>query len=251
MLPHRAALKVLLLQIRQDEATRHEEFQEFVRFSGLAASQFTVLDVFHTPQFTPEILVGYDALLIGGSSDASVLKPQQYPFVAAIKQLLVACVAQSLPVFASCFGFQVAVEALGGRVILDEAAIEIGTLPLTLTAASLQDPLFHDVQQPFWACVGHQERAELLPPECEILASTPLCPYHAFKVRGRPFYAFQFHPEIDRADLSARLERYAERYLKETHHLSTIIQTLQETPQANYLICKFIDRVVIDQEGRN
>lgn len=241
----RPQLKILLMQIRDDEQTRLEEFQEFVRYGQLAPEQIDVLDVFQVPKFAPTCLHGYDALFVGGSSDASVTQPATYPFVESAKQLMLHCLEQSIPVFASCFGFQVAVEALGGKVIVDKDNMEMGTYPLWLTEAAADDVLFHDVPNGFWAVSGHKEHAITLPKDAILLASSDRCPYHAFKMPDKPFYAFQFHPEVDAQDLATRITRYHARYLDESTELDRILQNLQATPIANELIRKFVDRVLL------
>ncbi|WP_218081632.1 type 1 glutamine amidotransferase [Anthocerotibacter panamensis] len=246
----RSALKILLLQVRQDEATRLEELDGFVRYSQLAPEQFWSLNACDRPKFPPTCITGYDALFIGGSSDASVLLPDKYPFVEEAKALLRYCLEQEIPVFASCFGFQLAVEALGGKVILDPTRMEIGTFPITLTAAAQSDLLLHDSPPWFWSVCGHKERAVVLPACCEPLATTELCPYHAFRVVGKPFYGFQFHPEMDKADLTARIARYRTRYLDEEVVLEALLADLHDTATANMLIHKFIDRIILCQDAQ-
>lgn len=242
----RARLKILLLQIRSDDLTCQEELDEFVRYGGLTIEQFDVLNGFATPEFLPTCVDNYDALFVGGSSDASVTQPDRYPFVEPTKHLITHCLGQSIPVFASCFGFQAAVEALGGRVIVDSDNLEMGTYPMRLTAAAQDDSLFHDVPDGFWAVSGHKERAVSLPETATLLAYTDRCPYHAFRVNDRPFYAFQFHPEMNPADLTVRITRYQDRYLDTADELSKIVRSLQpETPIANQLIAKFVDRVLL------
>ena len=86
-------------------------------------------------------------------------------------------------------------------------------ISIRLTAAAAQDPLLHDVPDGFWAVSGHKERAIELPETAILLAYTDRCPYHAFRMAGKPFYGFQFHPEIDPIDLVARITRYQQRYL--------------------------------------
>jgi GMP synthase (glutamine-hydrolysing) len=247
MLKSRSNLKILLLQIREDALTQQEELNEFVRFSLLRADQIDALNVFETPVFDPACSHGYDALFVGGSSDASVTQPEKYPFVEASKQLMRYCWQTSQPVFASCFGFQLAVEALGGKVIVDRPNKEIGTYPIQLTEAATRDRLFHDVPNGFWAIAGHQERAISLPSEAISLAFTEKCPYQAFRMAGKPFYAFQFHPEVDRADLTLRLTRYCDRYLDDSAALKGILTNLQDTAIANQLIERFVDRILLQQ----
>ncbi len=245
MAKRRSQLRILLLQIRDDQTTCQEELDEFVRFSGLEVEQFGVLNTFATPEFEPTCLDGYDALFVGGSSDASVTQPENYPFVEDSKRLLLHCMKEEIPVFASCFGFQVAVEALGGQVVLDKARMEMGTYSLQLTEAAATDVLFHDVPNSFWAVSGHKERAVSLPTEAILLAYSALCPYHAFKITDKPFYGFQFHPEVDPPDLVARITRYQSRYLDDANHLSQVLENLQHTPIANQLIAKFVDRILL------
>jgi GMP synthase (glutamine-hydrolysing) len=242
---HRSKLRSLYIQIRDDYPTRTEEFQEFVRYSGLAEHQFLTLNVFDTPHFDATLAAGFDAVFVGGSSDASVLEPERYPFVEDGKALLAYCVEWSIPVFASCFGFQLVVEALGGQVIADSEHMEMGVYPMQLTPAAQNDLLLHDTPNGFLAISGHKERALTLPHQTLCLASTERCPYHALKITGKPFYGFQFHPELNPQDLAARIQRYQDRYLKDDDHLQQILASLQDTPEANQLIAKFVDRVLL------
>ncbi len=239
-------LKTLLLQIRDDAVTEQEELDEFIRFSGLQPEQIEVLNVFATPQFDPSLLSGYDALFVGGSSDASVTQPEKYPFVEPSKQLIYDYWQRGTPVFASCFGFQLAVEAMGGKVIVDPAQMEIGILPMRLTSAAFCDRLFQDVPDTFWAVVGHKERALTLPSSAILLASTEKCLYHAFRMAGKPFYAFQFHPEVDAADFFARIHRYCDRYLDDPSNLKKMLGEPRDTAIANSLIRKFVERIALD-----
>jgi GMP synthase (glutamine-hydrolysing) len=236
-------LKVLLLQIRKQPRVRKEELASFIAYSGLQADQFDVLNVFDTNDFGTEVLDGYDALFVGGASEASVLEPETYPFVAPSIRLLQHCIDMDLPVFASCFGFQLAVLALGGVIIRDQADFEMGTLPISLTDSAATDPIFHDVPDCFPAVSVHKERATALPEQCEVLAYTEAC-VHAFKVAGKPFWAFQFHPELDRATLVERLTIFKAQYTDGDDHLDKVLQNTVETPDSNRLVKKFVERVL-------
>lgn len=232
-------LRTLLFQIRDEPSIRREEHESFVRYSGLAHDQIDILNVFDTPKFSPAVLQGYDALFIGGTSEASVLQPQTYSFVEDGKVLLNYCIEENIPVFASCFGFQMAVQAMGGEIIKDGTEFEMGTIPIDLTEAASQDPLFKDVPDGFLAVSVHQEKALTLPPQCQLLAKTNECA-HAFRVFGKPFWAFQFHPEVDRSTLVTRLTFFRDRYTENKDHLTDIISTARETPESNKLVRKFV-----------
>lgn len=237
-------LRILLLQIRDQPRVRQEEHASFIAYSGLQASQLDVLNVFDTPHFDAGVLEDYDALMVGGASEASVLQPETYPFVDPGIRLLQHCMDVNLPVFASCFGFQLAVLALGGRIILDKADFEMGTLPIRTTGLAADDPLFHDVPDGFRAVSVHKERATELPDSCTLLAYTEACP-HAFRVSGKPFWAFQFHPELDRATLVERLTIFKSQYTEGDDHLENVLSSTVETPDSNGLVKKFVDRVLL------
>ncbi|BDX04734.1 type 1 glutamine amidotransferase [Planctobacterium marinum] len=236
----RQHLKLLLVQIRDKPQVREEEFDSFVRFADINRAQLEVLNVFDRPRFSPELVEQYDAVIVGGASEASVLEPEVYPFVPDCVRLLQYCRQIGKPVFASCFGFQLAVLAMGGEIVRDERDFEIGTLPISLTEAAGTDPLFSGIPDPFYAVSVHRERAPQLPAECELLAFTEACP-HAFKVSGLPFWAFQFHPEVDKDILIERLSVFRTQYTQDTEHFNQVIAQAKETPWSNGLVSKFID----------
>ena len=238
-------MKLLLLQIRRSAQVRQEEYESFLSYCGLSAGELDILNVFDTPRFGPEALAGYDALLVGGASEASVLEPENYPAVPYCIELLRHCIAVDFPVFASCFGFQLAVLALGGEIIRDEKDFEMGSIPISLRAAAAEDTLFRDVPDGFRAIAVHRERSIECPPGAIELAHTEPC-CHAFRVEGKRFWACQFHPEVDRATLIARLSIYRDQYTEGDDHLDEVLSCAVETPESNALMAKFVDRVLRD-----
>ncbi|MBY5920923.1 type 1 glutamine amidotransferase [Ferrimonas balearica] len=240
----RTEVTLLLMQIRDNPQTREEEWRSFAQFCGLERTQIRILNLFDTPEFGPEVLEGVDGLLVGGSSEASVLEPERYPFVEPAMALLRHCISIKLPVFCSCFGHQLAVRALGGEVIRDERDFEMGTVPILLTAAARTDPLYHDMPQGFMAVSVHRERALVVPEGCTLLAYTEPCT-HSFKVDGAPFWTTQFHPEVDRPVLIQRLTQFAHHYTDGEDHLREVLESAEETPLSNDLLRRFVDRVLL------
>lgn len=85
----------------------------------------------------------------------------------------------------------------------------------------------------------------LEPPEgCTRLAYTSSC-CHAFRIPDIPFWAFQFHPEVNRETLIERLTIYRHAYTTSDGHLEQVLAAVQETPESNLLIRKFMDRVLL------
>ncbi|WP_421866116.1 type 1 glutamine amidotransferase [Motiliproteus sp.] len=242
--PQRDELRILLVQIREEAATRQEELDSFARFSGLQSSQFSILNLFDTPVFEPEIVNDFDAVYVGGSSEASVMEPQRYPFIEAAQRLLRYCIEIKKPVFASCFGHQLAAQALGVEIVRDEQDFEMGTLPILLHSAATDDPLYRDTSDGFMAVAVHRERALGVPEGCTALAYTDCC-NHAFKVDGAPFWTTQFHPEVDRQVLVDRLTLFRSKYTDGDGHLQQVLDSAVETPESNALLRKFVDRVLL------
>jgi GMP synthase (glutamine-hydrolysing) len=238
-------LRVLLLQVRDEPRVRHEEHESFARYSGLDLEQIEILNVFDSPSFLPAVIAGYDALFVGGGSEATVLEPDRFPFVEPAKDLLRFCIEREVPVFASCFGFQLAVIALGGEILRADQDFEMGTLPIRLAPAARSDPLFSGTPDGFRAVAVHKESALEPPPGCTLLAYTDTC-CHAFRVNGKPFWGFQFHPEVDRQRLVERLKIYQAEYTDGADHLDNVLSTAVETPESNVLVRKFVDRILLN-----
>jgi GMP synthase (glutamine-hydrolysing) len=242
-------LNILLLQIREDVETIDEEIDNFAKFGKLHRSQIIPLNAFQRPDFTLEELPPFDALFVGGSSDASVLEPERFPFVLACQGLIRHCYDKGIPTFASCFGFQLAVVELGGEVILDKENMEMGIISVTLTDKAIDDPLLKGLPETFYAVSGHKERASRLPRECVNLGQSERCPFHLFTIENKPFYGFQFHPEVDKHTLRTRLTRYAHHYVEDEETVRAILQEArQETPISNQLVERFINHIVLYPE---
>ena len=239
----RKELKLVLLQIREDATVRREEWESFARHAGLEKGQILIHNVFDKPNFDQSILDGAHALFIGGASEASVLDKES-PFLEPMYDLIRWCVAESFPVFASCFGFQAAVIAFGGEIVKDATDFEMGTLPISLAPGAADDPVYRGISDGFVAVSVHQEKCTELPEGMELLARTEPC-LHSFRVSGKPFWTFQFHPELDKPCLTERLGVYKEKYTEDADHFQGVIDSLVDTPEANRLVRNFIDNVLL------
>ncbi|WP_290703224.1 type 1 glutamine amidotransferase [Amphritea sp.] len=241
----RDQLRILLLQIRDGEQVRMEEHQSFAEYCGVALEQIEILNVFDTPDFPATAADDFDALLVGGASEANVLKPDQFPFIQACQDLIRHCGETAKPVFASCFGFQLAVLALGGEVRHKDVDFEMGTIPVSLADGAVDDPLYQDTPEGFFAISVHRQYVDSLPENCQLLAYTAQC-VHSFKLKGKPFWAFQFHPEVDKATLIERLTFYKAHYTDGDGQLDRVLSSAVETPESNILVRKFVDRVLLN-----
>ena len=150
-------------------------------------------------------------------------------------------VDKSVPTFGSCFGFQSLVMALGGEVIRDEEAAEVGSTMIELLDSAQGDPLFGDLPQFFVAQQGHKDRASRLPSEAVCFAKSEKAPYQALRIQGKPIYATQFHPELTGASNRQRFERYLDHYghVFGVERAMKMLEEFLPSPEASSLLGRF------------
>jgi len=105
-------------------------------------------------------------------------------------------------------GFSGDGSTLGGEVITDMTRAELGAVQVFLTEDGKSDPLFGILGSSFLAPMGHQDCVVKLPPNAVRLAYSTKVENQAFKIRGKPIYGTQFHPELSRSALIQRLQAY-------------------------------------------
>jgi len=149
-----------------------------------------------------------------------------------------------VPTFASCFGFQLAVLAFGGTILSKDEDYEMGSIPITLTNLAEIDPVFKGTSDEFPALSIHRQYAIELPSNLDLLAYTNQC-LHSFKLRNKPLWAFQFHPEVDRATVFKRLAIYKDAYTDSEDQFQKVLDSLVETPESHNLMLNFVDRVLL------
>lgn len=238
------ALKVLLLQARNPEdPVREEERQSFATKTGLPLEQIVPHDLLSGPP-SIERVKSCDAVMVGGSGDYYVSKRSLPDFDAQL-ELLATVAATGFPMFASCFGFQILVEALGGAIVHDPVNVEVGTYDLRLTAAGMEDPLLGCLPPVFAAQLGRKDRAERLPEGVLHLASSERSPYQSFRIPNQPIWATQFHPELDLETNRLRFDRYLKGYAR---HMSAsereeARRRFRPSPDTDCLLPAFLDLV--------
>ena len=189
------------------------------------------MNVFDRPSFKPSLLDNFDALYVGGASEANVLEPHKYPFNKNCIELLRYAAEISKPTFASCFGFQLAVLAFGGVILNKDKGYEMGTVKISLTDKAKSDLVYQGIEDRFPAVSVHRQYASTIPEPLEMLAYTEQC-IHSFKYKNKPLWAFQFHPEVDRETLVKRLTIFSKHYTDNTEQIKEVLNSAVETPES-------------------
>ena len=100
-----------------------------------------------------------------------------------------------LPVLGICYGLQLLVARLGGRVEkADESEYGRAYLRLEKTGDRLFEGLSPQANHVVW--MSHGDRVLELPPGYEILATSDNSPFAAIRHCQRPIWGLQFHPEV-------------------------------------------------------
>ena len=237
-------IKIFLLQARHaNDAARFEERSSFATMAGVDEAQVIPFDLLTGTPTLAEVR-RYDALMVGGSGDYYVSK-ENLPNFAGVLALLADVVAVGHPTFASCFGFQLIVKALGGEIVYDAQHAEVGTYELNLTENGRSDELFNYLPNTFYAQLGRKDRASHWPDGISHLASSEFAPFQALRVPGQPIWAAQFHPELTKATNLARFRRYMAGYaaLMDAAEVEKTLARFDESPEANQLIGRFMQLV--------
>lgn len=199
----------LLLQLRPEDVASDDEYEAFLRATGLTDKQLVRIRM---DQNLPAVhLDDYSAVIVGGgpsnvSSPADEKYDYQNEFEPKLKKLVRQIVDRDFPYFGECYGLGILADVLGGTV--DQTFHEdVKALTVELTVEGRRDPLLNDLPEVFRAFAGHKEAVNGVPPESTLLASSATCPVHMIRV-GRNVYATQFHPELDGYGLEVRIKAY-------------------------------------------
>ncbi len=234
----------MLLQARHvDDLARHEERQSFADRAGLELEQIVPFDLLQRTPALAEIR-RYDALMIGGSGAYSVSKhnlPNEFATMAVLAEV----VTVGHPTFASCYGFHLMVQALGGQIAYAPECMEVGAFELAPSADGRADELFGYLPDTFMAQLGHKDRATRLPRGVLNLAASERAPFQALRIPGKPIWATQFHPELTVDDNLLRFGRYKHVYaeLYEPPQLKALLDGFLPSPETEELIPRFLETV--------
>jgi GMP synthase (glutamine-hydrolysing) len=144
-------------------------------------------------------------VVLGGSMGA--YESDQHPFLHEEMAFLIERLALDRPCLGICLGAQLIASAAGADVFPGKNGFEVGVAPVRWTSVAQQDPIFTGLGAR--TVVAHWHGDTHAPvPGAVLLASTDRYTQQGFRL-GKS-YAFQFHPEVDAAELQRWLERGAE-----------------------------------------
>ena len=238
----RDKLRFLLFQVRNpDDPMRENEVRAFSHALHTSPERIAVFDLL-SESFGTRDADGADMFLFGGSGHYSAASEGEW--LERALDVLREIHRLGKPTFASCWGFQAMARAMGGKVIHDLEHAEVGTRWLHVTDAGRSDPVFGPLAPSFLGHMGHEDRVVELPPHTTLLASTDRVENQAYRFEDCPIYCTQFHPELRREDLIARVRNYPE-YVERIAGvpIDEFCNSVPETPEAETLLSRFMTMV--------
>ncbi len=226
----------LLLQLRDaDDPMGLHERGCFAARLGVKDTGLTCWNLLHGAPPTA-VLADAGMVLIGGSGDYSVVKGGAW--LAASMDTMRFLVDLGTPTFASCWGFQALSMALGGDVQHLPERGHVGTFTMPVTPAGREDAVFRSLGENFAAQFGHEDVVVRPPDEATPCVLSHAGDCMAWRLRDRPVWGTQFHPELTMDDLLLRLRRYPKYVAEITGLTMAQFETtrVQASPDADDLL---------------
>lgn len=129
-------------------------------------------------------------IVMGGPMGA--YEEEEHDWLAGEKAWIREAADAGRPIWGVCLGSQLLAGALGARVHAGQEP-EVGLLPVELTAAAADDPVFGDAPASFPTLQWHGDTFDL-PDGATLLASSPAYANQAFVYKRA--YGIQFHLEV-------------------------------------------------------
>jgi GMP synthase (glutamine-hydrolysing) len=140
----------------------------------------------------PRPIGGYGAVFVfGGAMHAD--QDDHHPWLREENTFIQGLLERRVPLFGVCLGIQLMAKAEGCAVYALPDGPEIGWLPVELTDAAREDPIFGGLPQSFDAFTWHYYTYDV-PPTADELARSDRC-NQAFRL-GEAAWGIQFHAEV-------------------------------------------------------
>ncbi|MBU0647619.1 type 1 glutamine amidotransferase [Patescibacteria group bacterium] len=223
---------ILVLQFRMDKSLAHER-SCLLSMGGFNKSELHFVNVLDGRSRLPKLdeLDEYRGVILGGAGAVNISdwSKEMKEKIMFIKPLVKRVIKKDLPMLNICFGHQLLIYFLGGKIEADDKQAETGTCEIHLTKEGLKSSLLAGLPKSFWAVVGHKDSVVRLPKGAKILAYSDACRVEAYQIK-KNIFGVQFHPELDKEGMEFRLElfpSYASRKKR-----GKILRDYRETPLA-------------------
>lgn len=238
--------KCLIIQLRPENETSHNEFEAILKFGELAPEETQRLRIEKTG--IPKLnLSNYYAIIVGGSpfdisTPAEEKSEIQNKIESDFTRLFDEIVEKDFPFLGACSGNGLLGNYCGAS-ITQKYSEPVGGVDIHVTEEGKADPLLTGLPDTFRALVGHKEACDTTPRNATLLAYSNTCPVEMFRV-GKNVYATQFHPEGDAAGFTVRINAYKNHGYFPPESANDLINAVEkeETPHAQEILRRFVER---------
>ncbi len=215
-----------------DNAIDHSVYDPIRHWKSCLSADF---EKFRASEYHFPDLKDFTHLILTGS-EASILERE--PWVYEEIDLVQKAADKGLSLLGSCYGHQLIVFALAGaRHVQRCTHPEIGWIPIQINR---HNGFLGKSGQAF-AFSSHFDEVIDLPENYRVLASSKNCTVQAFRVKERPIWGLQIHPEINISEA----RRYLRNLVKRNRDpLQLFKQALDSEPRDSGLIRYVVDRFV-------
>jgi GMP synthase (glutamine-hydrolysing) len=214
---------------------RRGDFEDWIAAGmGLSPARVVVADVCAgAPLPEPRDFAG---IVLTGSS-AMVTDRESWSERTAV--WLPSVVEAGTPLLGICYGHQLLVHALGGRVGTNPRGREIGTIDVDLgPARSAGDELLGALRERVRVQASHVESVLELAPGVRRLGWSIGDPHHAFRV-GKSAWGVQFHPEFDADVMRGYVRHRSEIIRAEGLDPEALLRDIEDGPDGTSLLARF------------
>ncbi|MFH1727594.1 MAG: homoserine O-succinyltransferase [Pseudomonadota bacterium] len=138
-----------------------------------------------------------------------------------------------------CYGHQLIAKAIQGPSSVRKAArAEFGWFPIKFHK---QDSLFKNIDSEIKCMHCHFDEVTNLDERFEILAASENCSVQAFRIKNKPIWGTQFHPEIEVLEGYKIIDWFSSEYPKLDFNKDKAMQEAVDSDLANKIFNNFLD----------
>lgn len=229
---------VLLIQIRDFDEIADHEHECFSNVLGRADSiDLEKINVYENGIEPDDALKEFDGLMIGGSHHDP---KDDFPNRSLVEDIIEKSIENKKPFLGVCYGLELLVDVLGGKIEKDKEKGSFGTEKIKLTKRGKQDDLLSGMPEEFFVQEAHEWFVSDLPDNLVSLAYSKDVPYQSIKVKNRPVYGVQFHPEFDNDEILKRMVLNEKRQRKRFDNRSDILTGVKHSPHSFKILDNFL-----------
>lgn len=231
--------KILVLQFRTDKSLIHER-SCIIQAGNFNEAELDFINILnpHDQTLKSINLDFYQGVILGGSGQVNIsdwsLKRKE--MILRVKPLLKEIIKQDMPMLNICFGHQLIVYILGGKVEADPNQAETGSSKIFLSENGIVNTIFKGIPKSFYAVEGHKDSVINLPKGAKLLAFSDKCKIESYQIKNN-IYSVQFHPELDKNGMRFRLNLFPS-YTKEKN-IDEKLHNYKPTPFAVKVLKNF------------